>query len=172
MDSREVTLYGITEELKAIEETVIDSGGEITPEAEEALKGLEVLLQEKTDGVVGFATSQVDFIEKIDKRIAELQALKTRTTNGLTRFNEYVINCMMRMEKKKIEGNMTSITLPKPRTVVEITDENALPVDMLNIKEVTTKKPNKTKIKEHLEAGNQITGARLSTSKQSIKYKG
>lgn len=157
----EISLYQISQKFIDLENKLIESGGEIDEEKELILKEITELLQTKVDGCVGFVQRQNDVLSAIDGRIDYLNGIKAARKKALERFSGYVVSCMDHMKVVKLEGELSKITIRKPAKVVMITNEDDLPIDCLNIQTITTKKPDKKLIKQKLEAGEEIPGAKI-----------
>lgn len=166
-----VSLYGITETLKGLEKAIAEAGGEVTEETEAMLEQISVELSQKTDGVVGWVQSQEDFVEAIEKRIGELVDLKAKTKKSLENFNNYVLTCMDRMGVTKIEGDFSVVNIPKPRSVVEIIDENSLPLDYIKTETKKITKVDKKAIGDSLKKEIEVPGAKLSMGTRKPKFK-
>jgi hypothetical protein len=170
MSDGQVSLYGITSEIRAITDVLANTDGEITPEIETAITALNEALMSKTDNVVSWVKSQEDLMEIADKRMNELQEFKSKIYNSLRKFDEYVSNCMDMAQLQKIEGKVVAIKKRKPVKVVNIFDESLIPMEYINIPEP---KPTvmKAKIGLALKSGIEVSGAVLEDSKNiSISY--
>lgn len=170
-DEKDVTLWGITSELRAIEQALINNGGEIDEEKEQLMERLNQVLSTKVDGVVNFVRSQEDFVESIDKRIEELKKLKTKILNGMKRFDSYVLNCMDSQGVVKLEGQFDQIMIRKPAQVLEIVNEDDIPLEFLSVETKEIRKIDTAKIKELLKKGETVPGATLVFGKRSPTYK-
>lgn len=169
--SKELTLYSITSELKQIEIMLQESGGEITEDLEEALNYISDNLTTKTDNMVGFVRSQEDFVGLIDSRIDELKDLKTKTQKGLQKLNDYILGCMDNLGEVKIEGQFNSMSIRKPTQVVDIYDEDELPLEYLKKKVVETMTIDKVQIKKDIKSGKEIPGAKLVSGNRKVTFK-
>lgn len=162
-----MNLYEITEEFNKLNEMLSESGGELTEEIENLEFYIQNLLTTKTDGMVYYVNSLEDDIEKADKHIARLQAYKKIRKNAISTLKNYTADCMTKLGKKKLKGEINEISISKPRKVVKITDPDKIPVHLLN----TTVNPNLTEIKKVLDLGVEIKGAELVNAKTSVKFK-
>lgn len=156
------SLYNITTELSALEEIMEQSDGslELDPQV---MTDLIVAIQEKTDSVVGFQNYLEDQVAMIDLRVKELAAYKSSIRGKLDRLDVYVASCLKQLGTSKIEGRLATIKRRAPVDVVNILDENSLPVEFLR----TKVEPKKTEIKAAIKAGQEVPGAILEKS-QSI----
>lgn len=167
----DITLYNISQQFLDLEKTLLECGGEINDDKELILEEISGLLQSKVDGCVGFVKKQSDIIIAIEKRIEELQELKTSREKVIGKFSDYVLGCMDIMKKEKLEGEFSKISIRKPPKIVEIVNEDDLPIDCLNIQTVTTKKPDKKLIKDKIESGEEVPGAKISFGQRKVIFK-
>lgn len=100
-------------------------------------------------------------IKERKQEIAERQARYERQEDGYTALLKSLL-IAAGVDKLTLPDATVSIT--KPRVVVEITDETAIPQGFVEIKRV----PKKAEIKKALEAGEEIPGAVLGLSDDGI----
>lgn len=165
-EKRNQSLYQFTSELKTIEELLEREDSDALFERQNELANL---ITEKTDSIVYFNQSQEDYLELIDKRLKELQELKKKIIARQERFESYVLGCLDMLGVEKIKGKLASITIRKPRQVVEVYDESLLPPDFFRTKMIV--EVDKIKLKEALENNEEIQGAKMSLGKKSISMK-
>lgn len=163
-------LWNIANDLVAIYEILQDQQGEMSELDMELLNDISSQLESKTDNVVQFieaSKANIKFLK--DQRMKLSDAIRARE-NALERFNEYVSTCLVKTGRKQFDGQMSCIKLRKPSEIVEIIDQDELPVQYLEIEQ--TIKVKKADIKRDLKSGQKIDGARLKPSeKPSINYK-
>lgn len=159
------SLFEITKNFSAIE-SAIEEGQEMTPEL---MQSLIIELKEKTDNCVGYAMSLDDFLEALKGRKKEIeQAIKSIESKS-DRYHEYILNCMENLGVNVIQGATSSLKIRKPIDVVEIADENEVPLEFVKTK--TVSEIDKKGIKDALKAGQEVSGAKLSKGKVSLIYK-
>lgn len=164
-----LSLYNITTNLDYINESLENPIQEDQSKIEELKSVFMSLLKEKTDSVVGFSESLDDYIELIDKRMKALEEIKKAATNKRVRFNQYILDCLDRLETSEIRGELSTISIPKPRKKVEITNQDLIPAEF--IKQKTEYSIDKVAIKAALDLGEIIEGAALIDSDRSVKFK-
>lgn len=157
------SLYDITKEMRKLDLMLDDDEQKVY-----AMQILQGELAHKVDSIVNYHMQQDDFIDAVDKKLEHLKELKKVAKNKKERFNNYLVQCMKGMGKNKIQGEVHSITLPRPRKKVEV-DERKLGEEWVRIKKVI--EPDKVKIKEALETGEVIDGAELVETKVSPRFK-
>ena len=165
MDVNELTLYGISKEMIAMEElwemAIDEETGEIKDAAllEELQKGIETTLMEKSADIVKYYKNRDSLIESIDKEIKRLQELKKTGEKKQDSFKNYIKMCMEKMGVKKIETSNGNISLRKTPESVELIDEEIIPEKFKTT--VQLEKISKTDIKKALQEGEEVPGATL-----------
>ena len=166
-----MTLYALTAEMQSVENKLIENGGELTPEIEEALGATEVALKNKADGIVKVIRRFETNEDAIDAEIKRLTALKKTCTNARTRLKEYVRGCMMYHNIESIECPLGRFSL-RNTPVVEL-DEDFMDQFQAVKAKYCTELPDyvevdfmvsRTAIKEHLAAGETVNGAAMGKS--------
>ena len=162
-----ISLYNLTTEFQFIEAQL--DNPEISQEEKERLqKEITTLIQEKTDNVVMYQHSLEDLVEAIEKRVADLNALKKTVNNRMAQYENYLISCLGNLGTEKVQGQFYEIKIPKPREKVAIADENLLPAQFLKTKtEVTI---SVKEIGDALKSGEVVPGASLVSGNKSIKF--
>jgi len=162
-----LNLYNITEEFNALEEMLIEDGGEITETHDQLAGMVRGLLTQKTDNFVSFVQKLEDEAELASQHIKRLQAYKKARENAVERLKEYAGFCLDEIGENKIKGTLGEIAIRKPSMIVEVLDESL--VDAMYLK--TKVEINKAAIKEALKSGLEVSGAKMSEGKRSIQFK-
>ena len=161
----ELTLYGISKEMIAMEElwemAIDEETGKIKDVAllEELQQGIETTLKEKSADIVKYYKNRDSLVESIDKEIKRLQEMKKIGEKKQDSFKNYIKMCMEKMGVKKIETPNGNISLRKTPESVELIDEEIIPEKFKTI--VQVEKISKTDIKKALQEGEQRPGATL-----------
>ena len=169
MDTR--SLFQLTADMSAIEDALWESGGELTPELEEALTETTESLKVKTDSYGALIRNFDSASSAIDAEIKRLTALKKTADKAVERLKSRVLNSMQENGMSKLDGTYTKFSLRRSeRTVTD--DElllgpytfalesfrQTLP-DYISLPEL---KVNKTVIKDMIKKeGMQLPGAAL-----------
>ena len=170
----ELTLYGISKEMIAMEElwemAIDEETGEVKDAAllEELQQGIETTLMEKSADIVKYYKNRDSLIESIDKEIKRLQELKKIGEKKQDSFKNYIKMCMEKMGVKKIETSNGNISLRKTPESVELIDEEIIPEKFKTT--VQLEKISKTDIKKALQEGEEVPGATLKR-RMSINIK-
>lgn len=155
-----MTLYHITSEQLRINELLEESGGELTPEIEEALMLNAENFEIKADGYIESISRYKALAEAADVRIKEMQRIKKTSENIEKRLKERLLQAMMVMGVDKMEIGLRKLSI-RNTSAVNITDEAHIPAEYIIIEP----KYDKTRIKDALKSGDVIPGAELVTNK-------
>lgn len=152
----EQSLYKITEEQRALNLLLEESGGEMTPELEEALTINEGNFLAKSESYV-YAIKDYDaWEERIAAEIQRLTQMKRVATNAKNRLKQTLIVAMQQFGYDKVTYDLHSLSLRKT-LAVNITDEAALPKEYFKVELALDKKRLKDDLKQAA-----IPGAELS----------
>ena len=151
----EMSIYHISDEQRRINAMLEETGGELTPEIEEALAVNEQNFVQKAENY-GYAILHYKAIVAAVKAEKDrLDAIKKTAENAIARMEERLVAAMQQFERPKVEADTLKLSLRRSERVV-VDDENAVPADCKTIKiEVS-----KTELKRHLKAGEDC-GAHL-----------
>ena len=162
-----INLWDIAEEFEALEEMIIDAGGEVTGSHDELMEHVESILKTKTDGVVGYIDQQKDLIKLADEKIKALTDFKKARKKAIEGLSGYVIACMEKMETPKIQGSFHKIAIRKPVQIVSIDDETKVPMSFTKVIPATVS-IDKVELKKALKNGEIIEGITLVDGKKSL----
>ena len=150
------SLYELTSDyLQALELT----DEEITPEEKAEL--MEMIYNEiaqKSLNSFYYIRNKETELEAIDNEIKRLKGIKERKERVIDRFKSYVRDCLVTMDKTKLDFGIGSFSL-RNSVSTEIDDLDSIPKKFL-VKKVEMK-PDKKLIKEALQGGKKVKGARL-----------
>ena len=165
----EKSLFKIASELIELDERMVESGGELTDDIECDLALVTTALVEKTDGVVEYAKYNDSAIKAVSDRIKELTEIKKKLEKKQERFNDYVLICMDKLNTEELNGDIHKIKIRKPVKVVNITNEDLIPIEY--IKTETIIKIDKNKLKADLKKGESVHGAELTDGVRKAMFK-
>lgn len=155
-----LTLFNIKEEYRKIADAIIESGGEVTPELDEALQINQSMLQEKAANY-GYIIKQADYeIDMLDAEIDRLKALKDSRKKMSDKIKEKISDAMNLYGIDKIESGTIKLSFRKSESI-EITDKTAIPSDYL------VPQPDlisKSAIKGAIKDGETVPGAIIVTN--------
>lgn len=161
-----LSLYNITNGF-----TVLMEQEEMTEEEKAKVEEeLTTLLNEKSQNIIGYVKNielTIEAMKTEEKRIADNR--KT-LENRLSKFKEYVKECMEQGGFSKIETELGQLSIAKNPMSVEIENEEEVPNEFKV--EVVTTKVDKTAIKNHFkETGELIPGVNIVNDKTSLRIK-
>lgn len=131
---------------------------------------LTVLLQQKSQNVIGYARNTELMINVMKEEEKRLEENRKNLEKQLTKFKEYVKECMERNNITKIDTGLGSLTIAKNPASVEIINEDEIPEEYKT--EVVTVKIDKTKIKNNFkETGEMPNGVNILTNNTSLRIK-
>ena len=131
---------------------------------------LTVLLQQKSQNVIGYARNTELMINVMKEEEKRLEENRKNLEKQLTKFKEYVKECMERNNITKRDTGLGSLTIAKNPASVEIINEDEIPEEYKT--EVVTVKIDKTKIKNNFkETGEIPNGVNILTNNTSLRIK-
>ena len=154
------SLYHITSEQLRINELLEESGGELTPEIEEALILNEENFIAKSEGYIESIAYFKAKQEAAKVRIEEYQRIKRIAENAEKRLKERMQWAMEVMGRDKVEVGLRKLSL-RSSTAVNITDEVRIPNQYIKVETSV----DKMALKKDLQAGLVIEGAELVTNR-------
>lgn len=119
-DSR--SLFQLTADMAAIEDALYETGGELTPEIEEALQETAQSLAVKTDSYNALIRKFGSQADVIDAEIKRLTALKRTCQNAEKRLREHICDTMQMFGIEKLEGAYCKMSIGRS-TKVEADEE-------------------------------------------------
>lgn len=160
----ELTLYQISDEQRRINAMLEETGGELTPELEEALAINEANFVQKADGYGHAILHYKAIVAAIKAEKDRLDAIKKTAENAIARMEERIVAAMQQFDRPKVEADTLKLSLRRSERVV-VDDENAVPADCKTIKVEISK----TELKRHLKACEDC-GAHIEEN-QSLQIK-
>jgi hypothetical protein len=155
------SLYQIEQTYLNLVESLIENGGELTPELDIELAINKEQLQNK--GVCyGFIVKELEGnIDLIDLEIKRLQALKKPLVNSIDRLKNNLSQAMQMFDVTELKTPLLKINFRKSESI-EVTDIDLLDADF--VKTTITKAADKIAIKEAIKAEIPVRGAVLITN--------
>ena len=161
------SLFNISAEMQMIINELMETGGELTPEIENALVITQDQLQSKSIGYAVVIRAMEYQNATIDAEIKRLQDHKRTRTNTVERLKNALSMAMQVCGMEVIEDATTKITFRKSQTL-EIIDETKVPKKYKT--QVVTTKIDKNAIKADMKNGDIIKGVELITN-QNLQIK-
>lgn len=161
------SLFKISNELQLVINELIETGGELTPEIENALVIAEGDLKTKaTNYAVVIRAIEYDN-SIVDAEIKRLSAIKKVRINTVDRLKTALSNALIQFDIDEIETPTSKINFRKS-TVLEVSDETH--IDKKYKKNVVTTTIDKMAIKKDLKNGEKIAGCEL-VHKKNLQIK-
>ena len=161
-----LSLYEITNAFPALMESE-----EITEEDKNKIKAeLTMLLQQKSQNIIGYTKNIELTINAMKEEEDRISSNRKALENKLTRFKQYVKECMENNGITKIETRLGTLSIAKSPASVEIMNEEAIPSEFKQ--EIVTIKVDKTKIKNNFkETGEIPDGVNIITTNTNLRIK-
>lgn len=163
-----MTLYSRIAELEKWEElfeSCIDeeTGEIIDSDVLEQLKSeLMEQIEKKSSGIVKYSKNRESLISQIDEEVKRLNAFKKSLKSRQENFEKYIIYCMDKLGKDKIETPNGVIKITDSEGVV-IVDKEKVPAQYVTVKQEFTE--DKRAIKKAIKSGTKVPGAIIEKRK-------
>lgn len=105
-----MTLFELSAEMAAIEDALIEGGGELTPELEQMLQENQQGLANKVDGYCAIIHKLSYTEDVLDAEIKRLQEKKKVAKNAKERLKNHVCETMGTFGMTKLESNFNTMT--------------------------------------------------------------
>lgn len=152
------SLYNITEDQRLLNAMLEETGGELTPEIEEAMLITEENFISKAEAY-GATISEYDAqAEACAQEIKRLQAFKKTCENVSKRMKERISDAMMTFDKDKVTAGTFRFSFRKSTAVV-VENEELIPEEYFRTERSICRK----ELMDALKAGEVIAGAMIET---------
>ena len=156
-----LSLYKIAEEYLQACEWLLDQQDELPAEViANTLEAVAGDVEEKSINVAAYYKNLVKEVEAMKEYEKEMRERRQRLENHAERLREYLKSNMERCGILKIKSTEFTISIRKSRDSVVIDDVDNLPKDYISRIEIY---PDKNKIKQALQDGQEIPGAHLES---------
>lgn len=155
-----LTLFNLSAEMAAIENALIESGGELTPEIEQALTTTSDALAKKADDYGAVINKFQSIADAADAEIKRLQAIKRTADNSAKNIKAHLASTMNYFDLKQLEGSTHKFTLVKT-SATEVDEERLLQPHLAAIEALQARLPkwinlkatvSKTELKAYKDA--------------------
>jgi hypothetical protein len=162
------SIFNISNELQAIINEIIDSGGEVTTEIENALEIKESELAVKSENY-GYVIKSMEYdVSIVDAEIKRLQAIKKVRANAIDRLKNVLSETMIQFEVPEIVTPTMKINFRKS-TTLEIIDEDRIPKEYKKVKVTTS--VDKMLLKDAIKDGISFEGIAELKTNQNLQIK-
>ena len=146
----------------SIEEALVESSGEITPEISQMLDMKYTALPDKIDRYYGLMERMKSLSEYYEDR-SEMFLKMSKSVLNIHKFcNHNIESAMRQLDTKELKGYDFKFKLQDGPPSLDIYDHTKIPEEYK--KTTVTVEPDKTKIKEALKQGIEVNGAKLVTN--------
>lgn len=163
-----MNLYEIAGELATLHDHLEQTGGELTPDLEAALDGLQLALSDKAANIGRWMINLQSHERALDQEIERLTMKRAAKRNLHNRLKEYVKSAMEHAGVKKIDTDTFSWRIQANPPSVEITDQAKIPARFLVVIPESYQ-VDKKKLLDGLKSGEAIDGAVLVTDKTHVR---
>ncbi len=161
------SIYNIQKEYVELVDSILENGGETSPEQELALMINKEEIEVKSAQYAFVVKDIEDDLVAIDAEIDRLKSMKKVKQNVIDRLKKVASEAMQMYGIEKISLPSIKISFRKSSSV-NIFDEDAIPEEYKVKKEVVT--ISKTKIGDAIKAGIEVPGANI-VHDQNIQFK-
>ncbi len=156
------SLPTLLNEASELENQLVALAGELTPELEQALMQLEIAIPNKVQNYINLLDRlELETDHLYDKGQKFLMASKA-LGNLRQKLLDNVKNTMVNNQLRELNGNDETFSLNNGKKSVRINDLSKIPKSFITT--TITEKPEKDKIREHMERGEIIPGCELEDS--------
>lgn len=132
----------------------------------DTLEGLSGDLEAKVVNVAMAARNFEAAAAQIKDAEAAMAARRKVLENRAANIRRYLMNCLQAVGIKKIESPHFAVAVKSNPVAVDVFDAAQIPADFTRPPEPQAPTPDKAKIKEALQAGREVSGARLVTGRR------
>lgn len=111
--ARAIPLYQIPDAFEAIENALLENGGDLTPELEAELDAIEGVLEWKAERICRLIRNNEASAKAYGEEIDRLQAHKRTHENTVDRLKRYLQSTMERLDRDKINAGVFKVALQK-----------------------------------------------------------
>lgn len=155
MENNKLSLYAISEKFLEL----FNKDDLTEEEMQEQGNELAIMLQNKAENIVGYNFTLESNKTALKQEIERLTNMYNAIDKQQEKLKKYVKSTMEKLDLPEINTTIGKIKIKKNPVSVDILDENSIDDKYYSIK--TIKTISKTKIKEDLEKGINVEGARL-----------
>jgi len=160
-------LYELTAQIKELNDMADDP--EMAEAVKDTLESMDMEISEKASNIMGLVANRNADIDAIKNEISRLTARKKQIENFQSGLKDYLKLNMEALDITKINCPLFTITLAKGRDICIIDDVDLLKDEFVKVE--TTVTPIKADILNALKSGDDVQGAHIEKSSNSIRIK-
>lgn len=149
-----LTLHEITEELRALQDALIESGGEITDEMEEGFDALLEMEEDKTDGYIAVIRSleeEAEALKREEKRLKKRRKARESSADSMKERLRMAMDIRGEEKREATLGTLRVQTASRRSVVIDV-DEEELPEEFIRVRRSADKKAIREWMEEmHIE---------------------
>lgn len=149
---------------------LVESSEELTPEMiADTLEGLEGALGDKLDATYVFVRNLEGQAKTCDEEAKRLADRKRSFENRAKSIKQYVLSCLLAADMNTLKTPYNTFTARKSVASVVIDNEDLLPSELVTVQTIVA--PDKKAIKEAIENGVDVKGARIEIGSRSLQVR-
>jgi hypothetical protein len=135
----------------------------------DTMEGLQGVIEDKATNVVKFIKNLEAEAAEAGTEIRRLQARKASRINQVESLRVYLRDCLIATDTPKVKNALFTISVTKGRDSVVVDDARLLPQSMRT--EETVYKVDKKAVKDAIDDGADVDGARIVTGDPSLSIR-
>ena len=164
-------LYEIAGDVLALEDLLLESGGEWTPEAEALYNEVEGSLESKVDGYAALIREWEADAEKWKAEEQRVAGHRKARENAAARLKARLLESLQQIGRDKVETPRFKIAVQRSAPSVEVLVEaDALPMEYQRVIP-ESRVADKKALLEALKSGAEIDGARLTEGTAYVRIR-
>lgn len=148
---------------------LVESGEFTLEDIADTIEGEELALGDKFDGMMSLVRNLEGQASTLGDEVKRLGDRKKSFENQAKNLKNYILQCLQAAQLKNFKTERNTLTVRKGSVSVVIDNENLLPDELVDV--VTTVAPDKKKIKEKIEAGEEVKGAHLEIGPETLQVR-
>ena len=166
--SQNTTAISISANINKLME-LVDNGEFSQEDIADTLEGEEMALGDKFDGIMALVRNLEGLAQTVGDEVNRLSLRKKSFEGQAKNLKKYILSCLQTAELKKFKTERNTLTVRKGTVSVVIDNADQLPDELVDVTTIVA--PDKKKIKEAIEAGEDIKGAHLEIGSESLQVR-
>ncbi|HEY4437644.1 MAG TPA: siphovirus Gp157 family protein [Lelliottia sp.] len=148
---------------------LVENGEFTFEDIADTLEGEELALGDKFDGIMSLVRNLEGQANTVGDEVKRLSDRKKSFETQAKNLKTYILSCLQAAELKTFKTERNTLTVRKGSISVVIDNVDQLPDELVDVATVVS--PDKKKIKEAIEAGEEVKGAHLETGAESLQVR-
>lgn len=166
--TEERSLVALMKDFNALDELLIESGGELDPVLEQWMQLNEKNISEKVDGYKLFMdhlAAKIDFLKGMEE---EIYGTRKALANQIDRMKNTLKFAAAQMQKDELLGERYRFKISESKPKLSIEDADSIPAQFMT--ETIVFKPDLEALQKAIDAGEVIPGVKLVTTVSLRSY--